>query len=145
MKKRLLSLLCIIMLLCLCGCTIHHSNSFVEGIYTNDQFKLRVTAIDENAYKSKNGTNVVEDDSTKRTNKYYELQLLMLVEEGRYIEITLVNLTQTSVKAEPCSYEDDEGTRISPQEIQNRVKYVLVYGGEEYVLEYSDEQQAFNS
>ena len=137
--------MCIVMLLCLCGCTIHHSNSFVEGTYANDQFKLRVTAIDESTYKSKNGINVVEDDSTKRTNKYYELQLLMLVEEGRYVEIPLVNLVQTSVKAEPCYYEDEKGTCISPQEIQYRVKYVLVYDGEEYVLEYSDMQQAFNS
>ena len=57
--KKFCFLLAGVLLVVLCGCSIHHSNSFYEGTFTNDTCKLVITAIDKETYKSKNGVNVV--------------------------------------------------------------------------------------
>lgn len=137
MKKVYLIFICALLTIFFCGCVpIHHSNSFFEGTYTNEECRLIVTAIDKETYKSKNGVNVVEDDSIKRTNRYYEVVLSRFDEESEsYVELTFYNLVQTAVKAEPCIYKDENGNSICPQKIQNHIKYVIDYDGKNYILD----------
>ncbi|MCH5143452.1 MAG: hypothetical protein J1G07_07075 [Clostridiales bacterium] len=136
MKKVYLIFICAILSIFFCGCDyIHHSNSFVEGTYTCEEGKLIVTAIDEETYKSRNGVNVVEDDSIERTNQYYEIAFFLYDEDSQsYVELAFYNLVQTSVKAQPCFYEDENGNDICPQKTYYSVQYVIGYDGKDYIL-----------
>lgn len=133
----LLGVVFIVFILSLFSCGWHskQTNYFFEGTYTNDEYKLTVTAIDEETYKSKDGINVVEDKSIKRTNQYYEVALCLFDEDSQsYIELTFHNLVLASVEfAEPCYYEDENGNGICPY-IQRFMGYVLIYQGQNFTL-----------
>lgn len=92
------------------------TNYFVEGVFSNDEYKLIITAIDEKTFKSKNGINVVEDKSVNRKSQYYEVVLYKLGGDNENdVELTFTNLTFSTVTpAEPCYYEDVNGNGIGP-------------------------------
>ena len=124
--------MCIILLFTLCGCINRQNNNFEEGVFTNEEYRLTVTAIDGETFTSKNGVNVVEDRSANRKNQYYEVVLCKLGEEG-YTEITFNNLTfSVKTTAEPCYYEDQSGNSIAPQTIRGEMEYVIYYN-QEYI------------
>lgn len=135
MKKVCLVFICVFISIFFCGCIPNrHSNSFVEGTYTAEDCKLIVTAIDEETFKNKNGVNVVEDDSVKRTNQYYEVVLSVFdADSESYIELTFYNLVQISVRQAPCYYNDENGNSIYPNStIRNYFGYIIEYDGESY-------------
>lgn len=116
------------------GCSTKQTNSFCEGIFANEEYRLTVIAIDEATFKSKNGINVVEDKSVTRTNKYYQLELVKLGATPEQDELlTFTNLVLSSVSAEPCSYRDDNGNGLGP-DIEDNDAYGIVYNGEAITL-----------
>lgn len=130
MKKSCLIFMCVILLFLLCGCINRQNNNFEEGLFTNEEYRLTVTAIDEETFARKNGINVVEDTSVNRKNQYYEIVLYKLGKEGG-TELTFSNLTFSGVTtAEPCFYEDQSGNSISPFIIQGRMGYIITYNKE---------------
>lgn len=137
MKKCCLILTCILLMFLLCGCTNRQNNCFVEGVFTSDDYKLIVTAIDEETFKSKNGINAVEDKSVNRKNQYYEVVLYRLGSENESdVELTFTHLTLSTVTvAEPCFYTDSDGNGLGPSTVQNRTVYGIIYNGEELTLE----------
>lgn len=108
------------------------TNCFVEGIFTNDEYKLFVTAIDEETYRREYGTNVVEDKSVNRAHKYYEIALYRYGKENESdVKLNFTNLTFSTVTtAEPCFYEDVNGNSISPQIFADGIGYSISYNGE---------------
>ena len=76
MTKNILKLILIFsFLITLIGCTNRQSNYFIEGIYSNDEYKLVITVIDYETFKNNEGRNVVIDKSFKRKNHYFEILL----------------------------------------------------------------------
>lgn len=134
MKKSCLIFMCVILLFLLCGCINRQNNNFEEGLFTNEEYRLTVTAIDEETFARKNGINVVEDKSVNRKNQYYEVVLYKLGKEGES-ELTFFNLTfSTTTTAEPCFYEDQSGNSIAPHIIQGEIEYSIRYNDENIIL-----------
>lgn len=136
MKKICLLLMCVILLGVFCGCINRQTNYFYEGIFTNEEYKLIVTAIDGETFDSKNGVNVVEDRSVNRKNQYYEVVLCKLGSENESDEeLTFNHLTFVTVTtSEPCCYEDQSGNGISTHITSKGVEYNIYYNGKSIVL-----------
>jgi len=136
MKKICLLLMCVILLIIFGGCINRQTNYFDEGIFTNEEYKLIVTAIDGDTFDSKNGINVVEDRSVNRKNQYYEVVLYKLgCENESDEELTFNHLTFVTVTtAEPCCYEDQSGNGISTRVTSKGVEYNIYYNGKSIVL-----------
>ncbi len=121
--------MCITLLIIFGGCINRQINYFDEGIFTNEEYKLIVTAIDRETFDSRNGINVIEDKSVNRKNQYYEVVLYKLSNENESDEeLTFNHLTFVTVMtAEPCCYEDQSGNSIVPHITRKGIEYLIYY------------------
>lgn len=118
----------------LCKGPNRKTNYFVPGNYvgTNkedeeDIYYLRVESITEEAYKSFNGENVVEDVVN---GGYYYLDLYQLDDFNNKIVTTFMNLKDsTKVKARPVIYKDDNKHWVWPyyhQSSDEKPNYMVI-------------------
>lgn len=131
MIKRILKLIITFLFLTLLvGCINRQSNYFIEGVFSNDEYKLVITVVDYETFKNSGGKNVVKDESFKRKNQYFEI-LLYKIDNEKELELIFDDLTfKTVTTAEPCFYSDKNGNGISPHTNQQRIGYRIVYNNE---------------
>lgn len=128
MKKRIFKLIIpFLFITLLVSCTNRQSNYFIEGVFSNAEYKLVITVIDYETFKINEGRNVVTDESFKRKNQYYQI-LLYKIDNEEKLEMTFYDLTlRTVTTAEPCYYLDKNDNSIAPHTNQQVIGYEIEY------------------
>lgn len=122
--------------------------SIQEGVYYSQKnladesdgmsARLTVIEIDETLYKQANGINVIKDKSSKKTSKYYSVELVLLSGEVECDKVTFDCLTPALDNPQAKRYyEDKSGSMLFVYSNDNSVKYeVFVAQGERVIYDF---------